>query len=407
MEIRLRIGKRRVVIREFAIVFVLALVFAISVIVYAHVNYRDTPYFYTLVFVAVMGFIIPVGSYIYYQYTLVQNKEYYFPQFLKDLADGTRAGLSLPQAVVNVSKINYGALTEDVRRLATYVSWGVPFDEALRRFAERTGSKMIRSSVDLIIEAYTAGGGVSEILDTMAEDAGKMHSLKEERKTRFSGFISTIYAVYIIFLIIIVVLVNALLPEIPTMPSFAGVEGGGLLGGFTGVGSAKAMPEDELMAIFFHLAVIEAVFAGLLAGIAGEGSVLAGIKHAFILVFIGVVAFQIFIPLPDPVDRIGRAIAKTPVNVDASVFVGRYFVDRSITVGAVSKEVQERLKYLKVFSSYFSGRIRFEMDPKGCEPCSSGYIQVLPDAIIVKRPTYVTFRIRTDPERGMYIVYVS
>ena len=405
MELAVKIGKRKHRISEFAIVFSLALIFSLAVILYAFHNYSGTPYFYTLIFVAVMGFIVPVGGYIYYQYTLIQNKEYYFPQFLKDLADGTRAGLSLPQAVVNVSKINYGALTDDVRRLATYVSWGVPFDEALRRFADRTGSRMIRASVDLIVEAYLAGGGIADILDTMAEDAGKMRSLKEERKTRFSGFISTIYAVYVIFLLIVVVLINTLLPQIPTMPTF-GNANTTIFGGF-GAANAKPIPEDELTTIFFHLAIIEAIFAGLLAGIAGEGSVVAGIKHAIILTFIGVAVFQLFIPIPNPVERIAAAIAKTPVNIDASVYVGKYFVDSSFTAGQVTAEVKKQLKSMNIPIVGGVGAIRFRIDPKGCTACSKGEVQVLSDAIIVKKPTYLTFRIKTDPNQEAYYVYVS
>ena len=406
MRRRLKIGKMRIEISYFSVTFVLALLFSVSVILYAFTHYYGTPYFYTLIFVAVMGFIVPVGGYVYYKYTLLQNKEYYFPQFLKDLADGTRAGLSLPQAVMNVSKINYGALTDDVRRLAMYISWGVPFDEAIKRFAERTGSKMIQSSVALIVEAYTAGGGIADILDTMAEDAGKMHSLKEERKTKFSGFISTIYSVYVIFLIISVVLITTLLPEIPTMPSFGALQGGASTGLF-GVTNSEPIPEDELRAIFFHLAIIEAVFAGLLAGIVGEGSVAAGMKHAIILIFIGVAVFQIFVPEPDPVDRVAGAISKLPVNVDASIFVGRYFLDHSVTAGDVSEAVLERWNKQNIPQLSSVVRVRFAESLDGCGPCERGDIQVLPDAIIVNRPTYVTFSVKTDPTEGVYIVYVS
>ncbi len=406
MPITFRFRGRRHVISDFTIVFTLSLLFALSVTYYAFARYADTPYFYTLVFVAVMGFVVPVGAAIYYQFVQLQNKEYYFPQFLKDLADGVRAGISLPQAVVNVSKINYGPLSEDVRRLATYISWGVPFDEALRRFAQRTGSKMIRASVDLIIEAYTAGGGVADILDTMAEDAGKIRSLKEERKTRFSGFISTIYAVYVIFLLIVVVLINALLPEIPTIPTFGGANAGSILGGFGTAPSSSGIPEDELNAIFFHLAVIEAIFAGLLAGIAGEGTVVAGIKHALILIFIGVAAFQLFIPVPNPVDRLGRAIAKMPINVDAQVHVGKYFLDRNVTAGDVISAAENRMKSMHLPVASRIG-VRFLESPRGCVPCAKGYVSIRPDAILVYRPTYLDFTVKTDPDAGVYNVYIS
>jgi len=340
---------------------------------------------------------------VYYRYVTITAKEYYFPQFLKDLADGVRAGLPLPQAVLNVSKINYGPLSEDVNKLATYVSWGIPFEDALTRFAKRTGSKMIQSSVQLILEAYRAGGGIADILDTMAEDAGHIHSLREERKTKFSGFISTLYAVYIIFLLITVILVNILLPELPTLPSFGG--SGGLFGA-SGT-STSAIPEDVLNAIFFNMAIIEAVFAGILAGVAGEGSVSAGIKHAIILSFIGIAIFQLFIPVPDPVDRLSRAMVKLPVNVSASTDIGRFFTDENITVGVIRSYVSDYMKStgIHISTERVVPHIRFVQDPR-CDACAKGYVRVLPDALIVYKPTYLDYVIRTNPEDRAYEIVI-
>lgn len=409
MKIRLRIHKKQYTLNTFTLILIVAFMVSLSLIIYAYFRYYDTPYFHTFIFFAILVFIVPVGGYIYYNYTLLQNKEYYFPQFLKDLADGVRAGLSLPQAVMNVSKVNYGALTEDVRKLATHISWGVPFDDAIQRFAERTKSKMIKTSVDLIIEAYLAGGKIADILDTVAGDAGVMHSLKEERKTKFSGFIGTIYAVYVIFLIIVTVLLSDLLPEIPTIPSFGSsgsAQSLGLLGGFSEK-PPQTISEDELTAIFFNLAMIEAIFAGLLAGIAGEGSTVAGIKHAIILIFISLVVFQIFIPIPDPKDRLARAVAKMPINVDASVSVGKFFVEENITSEDIIQHVKKYVKKMNFPMRDVDVEISFEEAPEGCEPCTAGIVEIHPHAVIVTEPTYLSFRVKTDVDKRAYVVYVS
>ena len=408
MNIKVRIGKRKYTVDTFGLILAGSLLVALIITVYAF-RYVGTPYLSKMLFFALLSLIIPIGMYLYYKHVKIQNKEYYFPQFLKDLADGVRAGLSLPQAVMNVSKINYGALTEDVKKLATHISWGVPFDEAIRKFADRTGSKMIKSSVDLIIEAYAAGGGIADILDTVAEDAAKIHSLREERKTRFSGFISTMYAVYIIFLVIVVILTNTLIPEIPTVPKYGPPESAssGIFKGLTGV-APRSVPENELIALFFGLAMIEAVFSGLLAGVAGEGSVVAGIKHALVLVLIGIFVFQIFVPFPDPKDRIARAIAKMPVSVAASVNVGEFFVENNITSKDILQNVNKYLRKMNLPSfekSILS--IRFEENPQGCEPCAEGKVDVNVDSIIVNKPTYLSFVVRTDPARNTYVVYVS
>ena len=47
--------------------------------------------------------------------------------------------------------------------------------------------------------------------------------------------------------------------------------------------------------IFFHGALIEGAFSGLIAGVMGEGSVLSGLKHSVIMVTIGYLLFSLFV----------------------------------------------------------------------------------------------------------------
>ena len=388
---------------DFQIVVAVSLIVSVALLFYGIENYRNTPYMYTFTFLAVFSFILPVGVAIYLRYARLQEKERYFPQFLKDLADGVRAGLSLPEAVVNVSKINYGALSQDVKRLATLISWGVPFDEAIRRFAMRTGSKMIKASVELILQAYTAGGALADTLDTVAEDAGKMYSLREDRKARFSGFISTIYSVYIIFLIITAVMATVLIPEIPSMPS---VGFGSLFGGAGPQGLNQPISEGDLDTIFFNLALIEAIFAGLFAGVVGEGSFAAGIKHAIILSFIGIVAFQLFIPPPNPADRIARAIVKTPPTFNATIHLGKFFIDKNITVTVVADYARAHARSMSIQlpETNLAPLIHFAVSPNGCTVCGKD-LNVVDKGIYVIHPAYANLSVSVTG--GQYYVYVG
>jgi flagellar protein FlaJ len=43
--------------------------------------------------------------------------------------------------------------------------------------------------------------------------------------------------------------------------------------------------------ILFHMSIVEAIFAGIVAGKIGEGSFGAGIKHVVILIIITMVVF--------------------------------------------------------------------------------------------------------------------
>ncbi len=388
---------------DFQIVIAVSMLVSIILLVYGVQNYRDTPYLYTFTFLSVFAFVLPVGVAIYLRYSRLQEKERYFPQFLKDLADGVRAGLALPEAVVNVSKINYGALSPDVKRLATLLSWGVPFDEAIRRFAQRTGSKMIRASVELILQAYMAGGALADTLDTVAEDAGKMYSLREDRKARFSGFISTIYSVYIIFLIITAVMATVLIPEIPSMPS---IGMGSLFGGGGNNKFAQPISEGDLDTIFFNLALVEAIFAGLFAGVVGDGSFAAGIKHALILSFIGIIAFQLFIPPPNPADRIARAIVKTPPTFNTTIHLGKFFIDKNITAQIVAQYAEEHAEAISIPlpENNVSTLIHFSVSPQGCDVCGMD-LNVVDSGIYVIRPAYADISVSVTG--GQYYVYVG
>jgi len=48
---------------------------------------------------------------------------------------------------------------------------------------------------------------------------------------------------------------------------------------------------DAIKTILFHMSIVEALFAGIVAGKIGEGSFGAGIKHVVILIIITMVVF--------------------------------------------------------------------------------------------------------------------
>ena len=81
-----------------------------------------------------------------------------FPDFLRDLAESARAGMTLPRALVTAAQGTYGTLTSDIKTMAAQVDWGVDFGEALTRFAQRTKTPLIDRTVSLVVEAQRAGG---------------------------------------------------------------------------------------------------------------------------------------------------------------------------------------------------------------------------------------------------------
>ncbi len=203
-----------------------------------------------------------------------------FLEFARALVSSVKSGFSIPQAIINVSNKDYGALNSYVEKLKNKIEWGIPVQEALLMFSEDTGNVVIKRSVSIVIEAEKSGGNIENVLDAIVDSVLDVKKLKEERRaTAFSHIIQG-YIVFFIFIIIMLVLQLKLLPRL-----------GGLSAGFQGLGSIGAggiigggAGQLNLDKIFFSLVVIQGFFAGIMIGKFSEGTLKNGLLHSLILI---------------------------------------------------------------------------------------------------------------------------
>lgn len=238
----------------------------------------------TVIIISAIIAALPVVVFEYIRYQHVKNLEDRFPQFLIDLVESVRAGMNIPQALKHVSKNDYGPLTPHIRKIAAQVDWGVPLEDALLRFAKRSGSRLIGRMVATIIESHKFGGNLIDIFESISETSLQIERLREERKLYLQSQMTTGYVIFFVFLAVLIGMQRFLIPS---------------LTGISAVKGEKAMKisPEELQAqyrfMFRNLVIIQAVFAGLVVGKMSEGSVMAGIKHSFILFVIGFIVFTV------------------------------------------------------------------------------------------------------------------
>ncbi len=237
--------------------------------------------------ILIVGFM-PYFFNRYFRYARLKAMEESFPEFLRNLAESQKSGITLPQAIMNSTKVDYGPLSEEVKKMAFQLSWGVPFPKVLKKFSERVkDSSFLKRSVAIILEAHRSGGDIAEVMESVAESARQVKELESERKSRFNQQLLVMYAIYLIFIIIIVALNKILLPMFALSASEE-------IGGVSF--SMGTLDPEFYRTIFLHMILMQAVFAGLIAGQVGEGSVVAGIKHSAIMLAIGSLAFIFFLP---------------------------------------------------------------------------------------------------------------
>ncbi|MFX1517451.1 MAG: type II secretion system F family protein [Promethearchaeota archaeon] len=211
------------------------------------------------------------------------------PSLLREISDAQKTGLPLPRAIMSASKHNYGALTPELKKMAAKISWGIPFSKTLRSLTETTDTPLMKRTSLLILEAERSGGAIEDVFDSAHKHVSEVLGLKRERLGAMKPFTWIIFVSYIVFSLVMIILLISFFQTLALNIVEAVSEGQAQ--------QAAALPFNVagLQLVFFHLMVIEAVFAGLIAGKMGQGNAYLGLRYSCFLLVICYILFKILI----------------------------------------------------------------------------------------------------------------
>lgn len=218
------------------------------------------------------------GVYQFYRLRRVRKIDDRFPDFVRDLAESRRAGMTFTKAIMHSAKGNYGVLTPEIQKIARQISWGSSVDDAFRSFAKRVNTKLVQRTVSLIIEASRSGGNVSDVLEAASKDARELRLIYSERRANMMSYVAVIYVGMGVFLLILIILCKSFLPNI------AGADIPGQHG--------TPIQMHHVEPVFYSAALVQSIFMGIVTGVFEDGTFLAGIKHVFVMVVITWVIFK-------------------------------------------------------------------------------------------------------------------
>ncbi len=379
---KIRLFGRKIEITTEDIMIIIGIFLGLAVLVYGILVDIYAPWFFNYILYAILVAIIPYFAYKYYKAMIISNKEENFPRFLRDLSDSLLSGQPLPVAIRTALESDYGHLNKDIKKLHIEISWGVPFEKALENMKKRIESKLIGRAIDIVIQAHKSGGDIAKTINTVADDIKKTKLLEEERKSKTKKFVIVVYAIFLLYLVIVLMLTNQIVPQLPIISAIQQYIGG----------SGTNLTEIEFRNLIFHLTLIEAIANGIMCGIIAEGSFEASIRHIVLLVGASVLAFALFAPTPDPLERIANIIMQVPLADDAQVPLGEYYVTKNLKAIKI-KEILYKLSKSEN-SKKFNEKdlqemsITFDADP-GCGPCKEGWVIVQKNEVILNRPCVI------------------
>ena len=218
------------------------------------------------------------------------------PDFLRDVAEAGRFGMTLPDAIVVASRGRYGLLTDEIKKMASQLEWGVPVATALRLFEERVPTPLVRRVVSIVTRANEAGGNVADVLTMVAHDTQTYQQSQKARQISMLTYVTVIYISFFVFLVTIYIMAAVFLPQMV-------LAGKGISSSSTlttaGGGSAVNLQFSvvpQLFLAFLVAVIVHAVGDGVMAGVLQSGKFAEGFQHAVIMLLAGWMIMRFVVP---------------------------------------------------------------------------------------------------------------
>lgn len=231
---------------------------------------------FSIIYAVILAISIPTIAFSLILFMKIEKRaseiESSIPDFLRQLSSMLRVGLSLENALIDMSNHGKGPLYDELRRVVVEIRMGKSLDESFNNMAMRLDSKDLERSFKIILNAHKSGGSLSDIILDVSDDLRAMLVLKRERKA--SVMMS------IMFLII------ASTVAAPFALGMVGVYSSFMIE----LGKGGAICEVAPLAAEIYL-VIHSILAGFLIALIMYGDLKKGLRYS---IPITVSAFSVF-----------------------------------------------------------------------------------------------------------------
>jgi len=199
--------------------------------------------------------------------------EYGITNFLRDLVESRKSGLSPEKCISQLSKRNYGSLTKHLEVIAKQVGWGFSFIHIYKTFAQDVRSWLARINMYLLVDAIQVGGGTPDTLETLASFSEINVSLEKEKKMMLRPLLIIPYVgagILVLFTIVFLVFSRSILVVAKRSIAFA-----------------------DFVQLLLPPLVLHVYLMGIVAGKIGSEKISAGFKHALFLTIFTLICMYI------------------------------------------------------------------------------------------------------------------
>ena len=204
------------------------------------------------------------------------------PEFIRDVAEGRKTGLSPEKSIERLTNRPYGVLSKPVQKMGSQLSWGVSLSNVVNSFTKSVNSWITKIVGTLLVEVVDVGGGTVGSFSELADFTRTVNDLENDRRAALRPFVFITYIAGVMVIITTFIMIYML-----AQPSQ--------------VGYAATTLDPGTIDLLLTTAVFDTFVIGLVAGKMGESNVSDGFKHSCLLVLVSIMAVIVaktFINIP-------------------------------------------------------------------------------------------------------------
>jgi flagellar protein FlaJ len=184
--------------------------------------------------------------------------------FLRDLVENRKSGLSPERCIVDLSNRDYGKLSKHLKVISRQIQWGFPFRTIYETFRQKVKSWNALVNMYLLVDAIEVGGGSPETLESLAEFSEATSSLEKEKKQTLRPLLFIPYVGAAILLFSVIVFLAFMKGILSSM-------------------GGQSISMGDFASILIPPLFILSYMMGIVTGKISSGSISAGFKHAILL----------------------------------------------------------------------------------------------------------------------------
>ncbi|WP_319579860.1 type II secretion system F family protein [uncultured Methanospirillum sp.] len=206
----------------------------------------------------------------------VSNVENHTPEFLRQLVDMKDVGVTLQTAIGLISNSKLGVLSQELVMTSEDIRRGSTTINALVRMEDRIGLVSVKRAMSLLVKASEVTDYIKDVLIIAINDFEHYLKLKTDR------FNIAITYVMIVYLAVGIYMYTAYSLNVSFIASFTQFN--------------ITFDTASNLTDMFRIGLVLGFFSGLMAGQLSANSILAGFKHAILLVLGCFILFTFIIP---------------------------------------------------------------------------------------------------------------